>query len=247
NRAFWGSHEKVNPRENRTHYRKILQQSDLITVSTPYLAERLERFGRTVVIRNAIDLERFSWGAEEEPLTVGWVGATAWRSGDLETLQGVIGPFIRQHGMKFIHSGHAPNVQTAAEALGLQEEEVIKRPMASIHDYPNLFGGITIGVVPLRLTAFNYSKSAIKGMEYAASGIPFVAAHTPEYEWFGAPTARQPRDWRRELERLLDPGERARDSFVNFERVQEEDISRRASDWLNAYSQVVRIKEEAPL
>ena len=34
---------------------------------------------------------------------------------------------------------------------------------------------ITVGMVPLALTPFNQAKSYIKGLEFAARGVPFVA------------------------------------------------------------------------
>ena len=122
NGAFAASDPKANPDSNRNHYWQTLAASDYITCSTPYLAERLTKIRpEKFVIRNAIDLQRweFKERVTDEP-RVGWVGSTTHRSGDLETLKGVIGPFVERNGLKFVHAGHWPGSPTAGELAGVR-------------------------------------------------------------------------------------------------------------------------------
>jgi hypothetical protein len=80
------------------YYAATLEASDLVTVSTPYLAKRYQRFNECiVVVPNAIDLERWSLQPPPARDALGWVGATPWRSNDLETLRRV-GPPWRRRG-----------------------------------------------------------------------------------------------------------------------------------------------------
>lgn len=360
-------------------YRASLAASSALTASTPYLAERLEALGRPVlVVRNAIDLAR--WRVRPPPSTpvvVGWVGATGWHPGDLETLSAVVGPYLRRHGFRFAHHGHAGGAPSAADLLAVGADQVERvRDMVAAEQYPELFTGIHIGLVPLHTAPFNLAKcldvqvpvptpqgpvpvaelrpgqlvwngenwvaveavahelpraglrirtvggrelaltpehrmrtpdgwvpggslaagdllcappaphngaaddaagvgpgedviasvrpdtvrpvdiqvtgevfvaaglvshnSAVKGMEYAASGIPFVAQATGEYEWFAPDvTAATDRDWVDQLERLSDPGERAATAVRLRARVEELDAAIRWRDWEEALRAVV--------
>lgn len=243
NQAFVGSHPKSNPTVNRNHFHKALAASSAITVSTPFLLEKYGTLGPpTYLISNAIDLWR--WERQEvrdtDRPTIGWVGATPWRSGDLEILKGIIGPFIEANGLRFIHGGHTDSGREAAALLGINPDFVEKRPMVPITAYPMLFEGIDIGIVPLRDVGFNHAKSAVKGMEYAASGVPYIASTTPAYgEFHAGCLARRPRDWQRFFGDLMDPAVRAQFAELGFQRVQFEDIRRRWQEWETVYSELI--------
>lgn len=245
NQAFWATHPKARPDENLDHYTTAIAASDAIIASTPYLAGRLrDHFPAqpVYVLRNMIDLDRWTPHPvrdTREALVVGWVGATSWRSGDLELLSGILGPFLARHGAKFYHGGYHQESQGAGDRLGLKGK-YLARPQVPIRLYPTLFEGIDIGVAPLSSQPFNMAKSAVKLMEYAASGIPFVATATPEYEWFGVgDLARRPRDWIRALERLTDPEERRRSADRAYRRVADESVPARASEWERALRGIV--------
>lgn len=143
-------------------YRQSLLASSVLTVSTPYLAERLKALGRpTYVVRNAIDLDRWkrAVASRNGRPVVGWIGVTSWHPGDLETIAPVLGPFLRDHGFGFAHHGHAEHDRPAADLLGVPSELVERvRPMVTIDRYPDLFAGIDIGLVPLGDTDFNRAK-----------------------------------------------------------------------------------------
>ena len=47
--------------------------------------------------------------------------------------------------------------------------------------YTSSVAELGVGLVPLLDSAFNRAKSWLKGLEYAALGVPFVASPTPEY------------------------------------------------------------------
>lgn len=51
----------------------------------------------------------------------------------------------------------------------------------TIHDYYNFLQGIDIGIAPLKDTAFNRSRSDVKFLEYAVSGVVPVVAHLEPY------------------------------------------------------------------
>lgn len=241
NSAFASSHVKTNSEVNVAHYKAALGASSLVTTSTPYLAERLRGMTRApvVVLRNAIDLAMFDRPRLYSDIpVVGWVGATTHRSGDLEILRGILGPFVKRHHLRLFHGGAMEGFPAFSDMAGVPEALVQEVAMLSISRYPAFFDHFDIGLVPLSDVPFNKAKSAIKGMEYAASGIPFVASATPEYEWFGQGiVCRRPKDWIRALERLMDPDERVLVAKRAKERVASEDIALRWADWEKVYSE----------
>lgn len=248
NRAFHTSSKSWNSETNREHYARTIARSTATTASTPFLADRYAR-SRSLLVRNAIDAESWLYAPESAEKTIGWVGALPWRSGDVETLRGILGPFCERHGFRAVHAGHldgirdpitAEEIPSFAERVGLDEGGVEKREMVPLAEYPSLFGGLAIGLVPLAEKGFNEAKSAIKGMEYAAAGVPFVAQATSEYRWLAergiGRVARRPKDWIRHLEALADPAVRAEEAERNRRLVEDLGI-----DWLRgAWEGVLR-------
>jgi len=220
---FWGLHKdnaarssvdpKLSPDRNIEHYKLTLLASDLVIVSTPYLAERLQEFGDVpvVVVRNGVDVKQYPEHRHRPaPPVIGWAGSTAHRSGDLTILRK---PYAELATARFHHTGHHDLYPSFAEQVGISPGRLTTLPMLAPHEYP--YGmPFDIGVVPLVDIAFNHAKSNIKGLEYAAAGIPFVASPLPEYvelaEEHGiGRLAKTPKDWVRHLRALEDYETRA--------------------------------------
>lgn len=220
---FWG----LDPRNKAfplvapklADYAAGLAESDVIVASTRYLAERLaERFGgkRIVVIPNYVDVDRFTptehAGDPDDPRpVVGWAGATEFRSGDLAELRGVLGQVRGE--VRFRHAGHAEDAPRFAAEVGLPDDAVELVGRAGVAEFPTLLD-FQVGLVPLRSTPFNEAKSDLKGLEYAAAGIPFVASPTSPYrelhERWGdcVRIARKPVDWVKGIRHFADPAVR---------------------------------------
>ena len=248
---YWGLHPSnvaykqtdpaVNPDANRDHYKAAILASDIVTVSTPFLAERLTEWGCNVkLVRNAIDVYRWKSEPQKRIPTLGWVGATSHRSEDLETVAEVVGQFVDQHGLKFRHSGYLDGWPHAGASLGVGTGNRVQSEICSIERYPLLFDHIDIGIVPLNKVPFNEAKSAIKGMEYAASGIPFAAQDTGEYKWLFEEhgigrVASTPDEWRSHLEELLDLDVRVSEADSALKRLEALDISQNWKNWAEVY------------
>ena len=247
NRAFATTSAASSPNENRQHYRAVLAAGSGIVCSTPFLARRYAHLNRTFLIRNGIDLG--AWRPSEPrdgPPTLGWVGALPWRArGDVEVLSGVLGPFCRKHGLRVVHGGHVQGairedgslVPTFREAARLPEDvEIELRQMVPIHEVPDLWKGIDVGLVPLAAKPVNEAKSCLKGLEAAAAGLPFVASASSEYQWLRdehgiGRTARRPFEWTRHLEALLDPEVRAAEGRANRDRMGAFDLAAIGEAW----------------
>ena len=242
NAAFKASHPKLNTQENTTYYAKAIAASSFITTSTPYLAQRLQKRVNCpiVLLPNYIDVSRFTPVTQSAEPTIGWAGSTEHRSGDLEVLRGVLGPVARDHGYKVHHGGaYLDGALQFHDLVGMEEDEVTTAPRCLAEDYPGLLT-FDVGIVPLRESPFNHAKSAIKGLEYAASGIPFVASDSDSYvklweKWDreGFFIAQRPNEWRRHLARLRDLNLRLEIQATLLDRVQEFDIAYGAERWIN--------------
>lgn len=238
NNAFKHSHPKFNSKENVNYYKSVLSRSSLLTVSTTYLADRVSRFIRAdiTVIKNKVAVDNFSvkqHTVSDVPV-VGWAGSTAHRSGDVETIAGILKPLYKTGAIKLMHVGHHAGAPSFASKLGLTDSDVVTTPLVSSHDYPKALT-MDIGVVPLRVTPFNQAKSDIKGLEYSAAGIPFVAQSIDAYdELFESGigrTAKRPHEWAKHLKALCDPKVREEEGSRNRELVRVRDISIGIQQW----------------
>lgn len=241
NQAWYNTHPKYNPIANLNHYEKALQASSGVIVSTDYLKEKLAKFHEYIyIIPNAIELAAFNPKpfVPEKPV-LGWTGSTQHRSGDLEILKGVLGPFLERHDLRFFHLGHVEGVPSFADLAGLPPERVRTAPLMPMDTYPSYFAQFDLEVVPLADNAFNKSKSSIKGMEAAAAGVPYLSSSTPEYDKLNlGPVCKRPKDWIKNLEILLDPNERRILRQRGLERIQDYDIKTRWKDWSDLFLQL---------
>jgi hypothetical protein len=225
-----------NQAVNRAWYEQIIRGADFVTVSTDFLANYYEARCRDVrVVRNGIDVDRWPVRDVSGDPVLGWVGATLWRSGDLEMLRDWLPQFVDDHDVLVHHSGHIPDDE---KPFGVRAglKTVRTATMALVKDYPRLFEYFNIGLVPLAANDFNEAKSNIKGLEYAASGIPFVAYPTEEYRLLAESgvgrLAETPDEWRDHVTELLDPDVRVAEG-ARIRKIVEEQWSMevRGREW----------------
>ena len=237
NVAYLATSAEYNKVSNREHYNKIIAAADLVTVTTPFLLEHYKKINPNIVmVRNGVYCQGFYRRKHRSVKPViGWVGAVPYRSGDLETLSSWLPQFLEDNDLMFHHSGVAPNATPIHKVIGLPEERVTTSHMVPIDRYGELFS-MDIGLVPLNDIPFNYAKSNIKGLEYAASGIPFVSQGLPEYARLASigvgRVAYSPEDWVSHLSELLNYRVRKLEAAESLRLVQEEhSIEARGSEW----------------
>jgi len=226
NRAYAATDPKNNPVYNIEGYRRALKLSSAVVVSTPYLRDKIREWNpRTYVLENHVETRKFTrWDHDHgDPTTVGWVGATGFRSGDL----GVIKPFAKM--FPWLHGGHANWMPSFGELVGLEQEYYKRIPLCSASKYPGMFQ-FDIGTVPLNDVPFNHGKSWIKGLEYASAGIPFVSSRMPEYvrlqeEYDMGYVAKNTAAWIKAIKSLSsDPIMRRDIADANLETVKQLDV-----------------------
>lgn len=243
NLAYQNTDPEKNPDINREHYWRIIDSADAIITSTQFLYDfyTKEKNKKNVfMVRNGIDIDR--WHKKQDHARflpkVGWVGALPWRSGDLETLQPFLGDFLESNRLQFHHSGHIKELGfDATDLAGIPKGvKFTHEPRRILSQYPQMFRKIDIGLVPLNNIPFNHAKSTIKGLEYAASGVPFIASWSPEYQLLAddgvGRVAKNEKEWLEHLNALLDPKVRKEDAEKNYEIVkQRHSMSARSQDW----------------
>ena len=240
NLAWKNTDPEKHPESNRQHYLEIINAADYLTVSTQFLYDYYTKEqGKTNVflIRNGIDRDRWIRRRDHSRYlpTLGWVGATPWRSKDLETLQPFFGEFMEEHRLPFHHAGHIKG-HSVEPRLGLPEStKFTHEERRVIKDYPQMFRKIDVGIVPLNDIPFNHAKSTIKGLEYAAAGVPFIASYSPEYELLAQQgvgiVAHNPQEWVAYLTSMLDPANRKEEADKNYENLSAHTMEKRGMEW----------------
>jgi glycosyltransferase involved in cell wall biosynthesis len=241
NLAYRATHPDSNPNNNRNHYTAIIEQADALTTSTPFLKDYYQNKypeKPIFVVRNGIDIDRWKMRNDHRGRLphFGWVGATPWRSGDLETLRPFFGKFIEDNHLNFHHSGSIKGAPSAGDQVGVSKKRFTHEPMKTMNGVPELYRKIDIGIVPLRDVPFNHAKSYLKGLEYAASGVPFIAQALPEYQLLAdsgvGRVATTEEEWLGHMEDLLDPKVRKQEREKNFELVRDNfSMKQRGKDW----------------
>lgn len=246
NMAWKASHPKHNKQENTNFYRQIIGASALVTTSTPFLYEKMSKWNKNVLLLpNTVDTQAFSKHdhTKNEDVVIGWVGSTAHRSGDLQTLRGIL-PTTQNTTthVSYLHGGYHKDAPLFASEAGLPNELVKVLPACDPQNYPSLLQ-MDVGLAPLRDTPFNHAKSEIKLLEYSACGIPWVASALPSYASlrndFGCGrVASRPRDWIRHLNELI--GSRAlrqEEGERLYELVKSRDVRAGGDRWNEVLAQ----------
>lgn len=189
---------------------RTLSRLDRISVSTPALAELYgNRLDVPVdVIPNYLHWKMWDrprpWQGRWERFRIGWMGLVGSHRRDLMILMGVLGPWLERHpDVDFVWAGHVRANESPYylhEQLGIPEAQRLTLPACDFDRIPRITSQFDVGLVPLREHKGNDAKSALKGMEYAACGIPCIASPAAEYRSWVEPgengfLARRPKDW----------------------------------------------------
>jgi len=223
---------------NVEHLRDVIMQADAVITSTPFLFEQYSKLrGDVHMVRNAVASDAMTLRQVKNVKPVlGWVGHMDQRAGDIETLRAWLPSFLDEHDLQFHHSGHLDSEPSFAEVAGIDPARVTTSPPRKINDYLRDSFSFDIGLVPMADIPFNHAKSFLKGLEYAGSGIPFVAQNLPEYRLLAESglgrVAATPEEWVQHLRELLEFKTRKREAAMNLAAVKRDHtIAARADEW----------------
>ena len=210
NVAYKTCHPKYSPQRNFEHLARACRLADRVTVSTPPLS-RLVPSMRVSVLRNCIPESYLTtkrhadanWDIFGERLRVGWSGSPLTHPDDLQVMGDSPRRAIRELGDVFFSIGS----KVTPTIMGFDQGEAACVGWVEFDKYASVVCGLNVGLVPLRMTRFNESKSWLKGLEYAALGVPFVTSPTGEYRTLHAKgagdLASSSYKWYTRLHRLL--------------------------------------------
>lgn len=192
--------------ENPRMVLKACALADLVTVTTPALAARYAPHGRYRVLPNCVPAAILDLPRQSDGRTVGWGGWIGTHPGDLPVTRGGVAEAVRRADARFQVVGPGDGV---ASQLGL-DTLTATGPLTNVaaFEFEQALGELDVGIVPLADTKFNAAKSWLKGIQYAARGVPFVASPAAEYrklasEGVGVLAAPRARNWRAQVLELL--------------------------------------------
>lgn len=245
------AHEFFAQPEVQANLRANIAVADLVTVSTPRLAEVVSKINpRVVVLENclsrdvwelgALRLEagadwRGSW-APGLPMTVGWAGSPTHRM-DLEWVAKGVSRPLRRYGCD-VH------------VIGPDYRWILGQANHGRHTgwIPNLDAyyraiDFDVALAPLKPHPFNASKSWLRPLELACLGVPVVASDYGEYARFiedgvtGLLAARD-HEWGKALAQMqLSKDLRIELARVAHRRAASHLVEHRWSAWVDAYEQ----------
>ena len=156
-------------------FKHCLRGSDMVTVSTPQLAEQLRPYNENIVVLpNHVDADMLYMDRPHAPnVTVGWAGGMS-HLGDWVPVSDPLRAVLDAYPHVDMHF------------CGIDYSPLLKRVCRYTPWKPNVWDyykaiDFDIGVAPLADTPFNVCKSHIRALEYMALGIPVVASNVPAY------------------------------------------------------------------
>jgi hypothetical protein len=249
NIAFETTHPNTSADWNRDHMHASYGAPDALIHSTEFLADNYGKFNKNnYVVRNSVAPELFLKrydNAGTKPI-IGWVGIMLWRKHDVEILQGILGPFLDDFDLQFYHAGMLiDRPKEFAHLTKMNPDRLIESTGTNVHNYGNILLPMDIGLVPLDMIPFNEAKSSLKGVEYAMSGIPFVASASKEYQILAEEgagrVAKKKSDWYRHLEALLDPAVRKAEAQRGYELVMDKyNLSTKVNEWSDTLIEIYK-------
>jgi glycosyltransferase involved in cell wall biosynthesis len=226
------------------HLHRAFKAADVVTCSTPALAD-LYGYGHGVVARNCVPASLIGTsrvGHGERQPWVGWVGSLAAHPDDLNECGDGPARALQATGAAFAFVGPTEDSGKLREALGWPEQgpAFVSLGMVSLRTLPRVLVELDAGIVPLAACRFSTAKSALKGLEYAACGVPGVASPSPEYRRMarqdGCLLANSPGEWFRHLHRLLDmPSYRAERIAAGLEFARQRTYENQAHVWRDVW------------
>lgn len=219
------------------------KEATLVTASTKALLKVYAKHGRGMVLDNYVPEAYLSFPSPEAG-TFGWAGTTKSHPNDLQVTGNVVQRLIDE-GYHFRVVGGQSKVK---ENLRLRQPPEVTGSIPLV-DWARYIGqNLDVGMAPLAPTAFNTSKSRLKGIEYMSVGVPWVGSPREEYRRLHRESgcgllADTPKDWYSQLKRLLT------DDVLRKEQVEagrawmrDQTYQLNAWRWADAWARAVEIQ-----
>lgn len=233
---------------NRTDYSwkwatEACKLATLVTTSTVALQKVYASHGRGMVLDNYVPEATLSYS---KPSTgcFGWAGTTQSHPNDLQVTGDTVRR-LRADGHSFRVVGGASKVR---QNLRLNEDPICTGTVGLENWVRTIGETMDVGMVPLAATAFNTSKSRLKGIECMAAGVAWVASPRAEYRRLQRESgcgflADTPKQWYACLTRLMtDDVLRKEQVEAGKEYMQTQTYQAKAHLWLEAWTRALEIQ-----
>jgi len=242
------AHDAVDPAHEPLHNRTWLTRTcaiaDALTVSTPRLLKYGEPGGRAVVVRNRLPYAALLHAPPLSPArgVIGWTGTVETHPADMQATKGALAQVDAPIRVVGKLAGVAAALAVPSDRVTLGSGWVENVPAY----WAQVARNIGVGIAPLEVSKFNQAKSALKSLEYATLGIPFVASYLPEYQRVvrdsGAGLlASSAGQWARHLRTLLED-----DNLYELMRKRGRDyaaqntLEQHTHEWTNVWEQAMK-------
>jgi glycosyltransferase involved in cell wall biosynthesis len=182
---IWKDGESIDLAKNRARVASLTQgmkEVDLVTVTTPKLAEYARKYNKNVaVLPNCVNLERW-WKLPLKPnkrLRVGWSGGISHYE-DWFAIKDPLNRLMEEYQFTLVMVG--------SRFEGIVEPQ--NRHLVESHDWVPFKGhsyrmmcmNLDLAIIPLADLPFNHYKSAVKWYEMSAMGVPSVVSNVTPYK-----------------------------------------------------------------
>lgn len=215
----------------------------LVTTSTKSLQRVYAKHGRGAVLDNYVPQAYLEFPTTEAG-TFGWAGTTKSHPNDLQITGNAVNRLI-EDGFQFRTVGGKSKVM---QCLRLKEPPDCTGSIELARWAKVIGESLDVGMAPLAPTAFNTSKSRLKGIEYMAVGVPWVGSPREEYRRLHRESgcgllADSPKDWYSKLKQLLtDDVLRKEQVEAGREYMKQHTYQANAWRWAEAWTRALEIQ-----
>ena len=210
---------------------KSMSMADMITVTTESLAKTYSKYNSNVkILPNMIDISEFKPKANDGKV-VGWYSSGIRFAEFRDIVEG----WIPENVCLYLAGSTVFN--------NFKHKNKIVVDRFNPVDTPKVLAMIDIGLIPLKLCRFNDGKSDLKGLEYGAMNIPFIASSTEPYKklvrhGINGFLVKHSRDWNKYIKLLIVDDRLRYDMGKAARKVSESrDIKLNINLWEEAYNE----------
>jgi glycosyltransferase involved in cell wall biosynthesis len=166
--------------ENQRQFIHLMRRSDLVQVSSPFLAELFAPYNpRRVVLPNQVQSLPPPRERRSGPgLVVGW-GGSAGHLQDIQSVAPVLIRWLQRHPPARLRIMGMPAFAKFFQAAPADQFEFL--PHGTREDYFRFVQSLDVGLAPLLPTPYNRGRSDVKFLEYAAHGVVSVVQRLDPY------------------------------------------------------------------
>lgn len=219
------------------------KRATMVTTSTAQLQKVYAKHGRGRVIDNYVPEATLRYESVETD-GFGWSGTTLTHPADLQVTVPTVQRLLDE-GFPFKVVGGRSKVRQSLRLI----QEVDYTGSVGLQDWIRTIGETySVGMIPLEASAFNTSKSRLKGIEHMAAGVPWVASPREEYRRLTRESgcgflASTPKEWYSQLKRLLtDDVLRKEEIEKGRQYMQDQTIQRQAWRWMEAWTDALKME-----